>query len=79
MENNLKPCPFCGNEEIKIETVISKKDILTDVHYCSIDFRCNQCKMVKNTKVYGVNEEDCKKEAVRLWNRRVNKNESKRN
>ena len=75
MENNLKPCPFCGNEEIKIENVISKKDILTDVHYCSIDFRCDQCKMVKNTKVYGVDEEDCKKEAVRLWNRRTSENE----
>ena len=75
----LNPCPFCGNKEIKIEVIKSKEDILTNAYFCSIDFVCGQCKMVKNTNVYGTDEENCKQEAIRLWNGRVNQNESKRN
>ena len=78
-DNQLKPCPFCGNKEIKIEVIKSKEDVLTNAHFCSIDFVCGQCKMAKNTNVYGTDEENCKQEAIRLWNGRVNQNGSKRN
>ena len=73
-EQKLKPCPFCGSEDIKIEIIKSNKDILIDGWHTIIDFRCSQCKLLKNTNVYGTSEEDCIKEAKRLWNRRV-KNE----
>ncbi len=68
----IKACPSCGNEDIKIETVMSRLDILSNSEQCIIDIKCNQCRTIKSVQVIGVDEKDCLKEAVRLWNMRAN-------
>lgn len=75
MNDKLKACPFCGGEDLIIETLSSRTDILTNYHACIVDIRCNNCHTLKSATVYGVDENDCMKEVIRLWNRRVNENE----
>ena len=75
MNSELKPCPFCGNEDIKIEVVLSRHDILSDSEQCIIDIKCYQCKTLKMMAVMGVDKNDCIKEAKRLWNERKIKGE----
>lgn len=75
MNSELKSCPFCGNKDIKIEVVMSRHDILSNAEQCIIDIRCNQCKTLKTTTVIGIDENDCIKEAKRLWNERKIKGE----
>ena len=71
MKDKLKPCPFCGSEDLAFEILSSRTDILTNYHACIIDIRCNDCHTLKSSTVYGTDENDCIKEVVRLWNMRV--------
>ena len=72
MKDKLKPCPFCGNEDLEIQVLELKKDLFVDGNWCIVDIRCNNCKTLKSRKVLGISEEDCIKDAIRLWNRRAN-------
>ena len=71
MKDKLKPCPFCGSEDIKLEIIKSNPDVLMNCWHCIIDIRCNKCNTLKNAKIFGVDENDCILEAIRLWDRRV--------
>lgn len=69
----MKPCPFCGNKDIKMQVLISQDDILIDMHYCKIDFICLQCRTVKSVDVCGADEEECIKSAIECYNTRKGK------
>jgi hypothetical protein len=67
----IKKCPFCGNENLVIDVVERREDILINGVWCAIDIRCNDCKTLKSLRTLGIGEKDCVNEAIRLWNRRV--------
>lgn len=71
MKNGMKPCPFCGNEEIRIHTFVFKEDIFTNLYHCKADVVCGYCNAIKVCSVIGENEEDCKEKIKEEWNKRV--------
>ena len=71
MENKLKPCPFCGNEDIRVYSIVFKEDILMDLFHYKADVICANCNTVKVCSVVGENEENCKNKVIEEWNRRV--------
>ena len=71
MENKLKPCPFCGNEDIKIEILQVKEDLFLMTWHMRADVRCNCCEVVKRVVVSGKNEEHCIERIIGIWNKRV--------
>lgn len=73
----LKPCPFCGSDKLKID---SKRTFIHDPHNkkrCSVTVRCMKCRA--RGPVVGIlmpdmqyNETEICKEAVcEAWNRRA--------
>ena len=71
MKNGMKPCPFCGNKDINIYMLWSKKDILTPNVCYRYEFVCKGCMMVKPIGVIAKNEEECRNFAVKKWNERI--------
>lgn len=75
MTEEIKPCSFCGNTSLKVESKHNGKWSDTGTHSATV--RCNKCharggaassKAGKN--VYTASEE-AKSKAVELWNRRA--------
>lgn len=72
MKHELKPCPFCGSDKLKL----TKRSTLyrgKDAHVASI--RCNSCHarggMITNLTIPYAVKEDIELEAIERWNRRV--------
>lgn len=61
MSEELKPCPFCGNEQIAIHHGSLYKQRIVPSYWCS----CMDCNA--STSVFM-----CKQEAIEAWNRRSN-------
>lgn len=57
MREELKPCPFCGNENIESGV---------DISYGMHSFTCNRCKYT--ISFLWKKKEKC----IEMWNRRVN-------
>ena len=72
MKTELKPCPFCGNDELCIDVVAKRADLFTEYTHCVIEIMCNCCELVKTYRILGSSEKDCVKEAIRLWGLREN-------
>lgn len=71
MQNELKPCPFCGNEKISVDVVARQFDMLSYSVRCVIDIHCNICRTTQRTNTLKNKETDCVEEAIKSWNRRV--------
>lgn len=71
MKNGMKPCPFCGNEDIRINSIVFKEDIFMNMFHYKADVICGNCRTVKMCVVSGKNEEDCKEKIKEEWNKRV--------
>lgn len=56
MENELKPCPFCGNKEVRLV------DNISELGYAWVS--CPKCYTEGPTK-------DANKEAMEAWNSRA--------
>ena len=73
MQNELKPCPFCGSTKLKLEKKATKykghKGYVASV-------RCNCCHArggtVTNLTIPYAVKEDVENRAFKLWNRRDN-------
>ena len=77
MQNELKPCPFCGGEaEIHIQPVCGEKGVCV---------RCKKCKSRSKFDYFDctyqyyhgeenvfISKERATKDIVKLWNRRAN-------
>ena len=87
MNKELKPCPFCGGEKLKIESKkgeihYSKKDGMYPWHNVKYSVRCNSCHArggVVSAAVptdrlgeYSNKVYEVREKAVEAWNRRVN-------
>lgn len=79
MNEELKPCPFCGGEAIFLTTANTSSHSAVGVLF---EIKCTQCKM-KLPKSYGCEmyigqdgdirtEKDERAKAVADWNRRAN-------
>lgn len=78
--DELKPCPFCGSDKLKID---SKR---TFQHggkkHCSVTVRCTKCHA--RSPVVGINMSDgqynereiCKEAVIKVWNRRYSDGDS---
>ena len=75
MTEQLKPCPFCGSEKLKID---SKRTFqYGNKKHCFITVRCNKC--YARSPVVGINMPDgqynereiCEEAVIEAWNRRV--------
>ena len=71
MEDNLKPCPFCGSEKPKLE---KKRTVYKGHKAYTASVRCNCCHarggtVINLTIPYAV-KEDVEATARRRWNRR---------
>ncbi|MDE6148582.1 MAG: Lar family restriction alleviation protein [Ruminococcus sp.] len=56
MDNKLKPCPFCGCNNIKVDLPLD----FTGLYYCI----CNGCRA--STAIFSSREQ-----AMKAWNRRT--------
>lgn len=70
MDLKLKPCPFCGNKEIRVEILKAMDDVFTNICYVKADIRCYECNVVKGVTVAGMNYDACKKRIQEEWNKR---------
>lgn len=82
-ELNLKPCPFCGNEKLKIESKSGtihyyEKDGMNPWQRVVYSVRCNKCNARGGTvganvptMNYQQKSIECKNKAVEVWNRRT--------
>ncbi len=72
MENQLKPCPFCGSMKLKLERK-STKYKGKKAYVASI--RCNCCHArggtVTNLTIPYAVKEDVENATIKAWNRRV--------
>lgn len=71
MKDKLKPCPFCGNEDIIIEKLYYKEDIFLNAYHFSVDCVCQKCRTLKNITVIGKDQEECCNKIKKEWNKRV--------
>lgn len=72
MDLKLKPCPFCGNEDIRVEVLRARNDILAKISYVKAEIRCDNCKVIKGVIVTGRNYDICKIKIQEDWNKRSN-------
>lgn len=61
--NALKPCPFCGNPDVKLRHYIVKPNDWWYVY-------CTNCCIAVDPLLW--NESPSKEEAIQKWNRRYN-------
>ena len=59
MQNELKPCPFCGSNNLSIESIFMTN---CPDRFCWI--RCNNC-------TAEIKEPKLRDEAIEAWNRRI--------
>lgn len=75
-EMELKPCPFCGNNKLKL---VKKKTKYKGKTAYVASIRCNCCNArggtVLNLTVPYAVKEDVEQRAVDRWNRRVDNDE----
>lgn len=69
MSTELKPCPFCGSSDVRID----KETVgpFGELFYCALF--CNDCNSVA---AYGVFHDEVK--AIEAWNRRVHNDTTQR-
>lgn len=63
MPDDLKPCPFCGSEDVSVDTMLTTGYV-----------RCKTCQAFGPTVCSETNEEAVE-EAIKLWNKRTDDNE----
>ena len=76
MDFELKPCPFCGNTKLKIESKHNGSHYYCGTHSATV--RCNKCHArgptasckVERGKYY--TDEATNQRAAELWNARIN-------
>lgn len=68
----LKPCPFCGNKNIKIYPLGYKNDGLMKKVIGRFEFVCEDCCTSRAIGEFGKDNEESKFKAIETWNRRVN-------
>ena len=75
MEIEIKPCPFCGNTKLKVESKHHGHHYYEGTHSASV--RCSKChargptascKVDKEGHRYSRADEDTKQKAIELWN-----------
>lgn len=75
MSENIKPCPFCGGNKLKIDSKRTFKH--GNEKHCSVTVRCMNCHA--RSPVIGINMPDgrydereiCEKAVIEIWNKRV--------
>ncbi len=66
--NNLKPCPFCGNTDIIVNT--AERGDRTRFKWFARVF-CADCFADTTNHGFDFTEEEAKQKAVKAWNRRI--------
>lgn len=61
MDEKLKPCPFCGSDEVHIRVLRNEK-----YEEIGAQIECYGC-----LSIYGQAEACCQEELVEAWNRRA--------
>lgn len=65
MDNELKPCPFCGSE-VKIEESYNKPTLYKIHHYCKTNIpKTNVYNIVIDTRWFAL-----KQDVIKAWNNR---------
>jgi hypothetical protein len=70
-EIKLKNCPFCGNDDIKVEELEYYKDAFLDVFHYNVDLICRKCRTLKNVESIGKDKKDCENKMFEEWNKRI--------
>ena len=71
----IKPCPFCGNTKLKVESKHNGKWYYTGTHSATV--RCSKCHARGPTASCKVSEsrweanEETNTRAIQLWNERI--------
>lgn len=76
--DKLKPCPFCGSANLKIDAKMQRRKYNVSATY-SVSVRCIKCKArgsvvsIKSAERAGHDEavENAKEGAIQKWNRRA--------
>ena len=87
MQNELKPCPFCGSKKLKIEGKSRKKLSYEGLEHLTVAVRCNKCharggtasgytryalySLTKKGAELMETEYTIRKRAIDAWNRRA--------
>lgn len=73
MQNELKPCPFCGESELlKVEVIDHGEEKRPFGYRWTAKVVCLSCFASCGTHGFQHNEEDAKRMVKRAWNRRAN-------
>ena len=76
MELEIKPCPFCGNTKLKVESKHNGKWVGTGTHSAAV--RCSKCHArgptasCKAADSYWSADKATEQRAIELWNERMN-------
>ena len=76
MELEIKPCPFCGNTKLKVESKHHGAHYYSGTHSASV--RCGKCHArgptasCKVTKEQMHADQETNNRAIELWNARIN-------
>lgn len=71
MKNEIKPCPFCGCDEVSIKLIATKVGPVSQLEHYKVEVCCHGCGFVKPMRGCGNNNEELYDEIVKNWNRRV--------
>jgi Lar family restriction alleviation protein len=75
MTKDLKPCPFCGGTEVKLDCEARNR---TGEYVFKYEIRCLSCPAIFNENAWYLDPCEAKQDIIDKWNTRLYENEEDR-